>query len=331
MGTGEPLRSGRPADAPPRAMGVLGLVALAIVLAGCAKPDASASALPATPGPTATPSASTTASPTATPPATVQIVATGDIGSCDVETDEAVGAAVAEESAAVIALLGDLVYPNGTAETYANCFLPGWGPVLDRARPAVGNHDLMADGGAAYWSIFDDRAGEPGEGWYSYDIGAWHVVVLNSNCELIACAPGSAQHDWLVADLEASDARCVLAYWHHPMTGSGIYGRYTPADPLWVAALEGGMDLLLTGHEHHYERFAPLGADVTADSSGVPVIIVGTGGAEVRPPGPVVPGSEVLINDVFGYLRLGLAPDGYQFEFVGLDGSVLDAGSGTCR
>ena len=259
------------------------------------------------------------------------MVAVGDLTSCAIETDEAVAAAVNAEEAEVIALLGDLVYPYGTEETYSDCFLPLWGELVDRARPAVGNHDLQEDGGAAYWSIFGDRAGQPGEGWYSYDIGAWHVVVANSNCELIACTPGSPQHDWLVADLAATDARCTLAYWHHPMTSSGYYGRYPPVDPLWSAAVEGGVDLVVTGHEHYYERFAPLGADVGPDPSGVPMILVGTGGYELRPRGTVVPGSEIIIDDAFGYLRLTLEPQAYSFEFMAVDGSVLDSGSGECR
>ena len=259
------------------------------------------------------------------------LVAVGDIGECTVETDDALGAAIQEEAFEVVGLLGDLAYPNGTAETYRDCLLPTWGDLVDRARPAVGNHDLAAEGGEAYWSVFGDRAGRRGEGWYSYDVGAWHVTVLNSNCELIACTPGSPQHDWLAADLDATDTRCTLAYWHHPMVGSGIYGRYPPVDPLWSAAVDGGVDLVLAAHEHHYERFSPLAADAAPDPEGVPLIIVGTGGAELRPPGPVMPGSEVLINGVAGYVRLSLAPDRYDFEFVALDGTVRDSGSGACR
>lgn len=302
---------------------------LAMLIASCSPPEegvvtGAASGTPETPNdPTVAPTAST-------PHPIVEMVAVGDIGNCEADTDDAVAAAVLEEEPAVVALLGDLVYPAGTTQTYRDCFLPSWHEVVELARPAVGNHDLKSDGGAAYWEIFGDRAGEPTEGWYSYDIGAWHVVVLNSNCELGICGPDSPQHDWLVTDLAATDADCVLAYWHHPMTSSGFYGRYPPVDPLWVASVEGGVDLVLTGHEHYYERLAPLGADVVPDPDGVPLIMAGTGGVELRPRGEVVSGSEVIIDDAFGYLRLELAPDKYEFEFMALDGAVRDSGAGSC-
>ena len=313
------------------------LLALAPLIGACTAGDGASprptSGSPVATAPTAPGPSRTGGSPlpTAAPDGAVELVAVGDIARCSDEADDAVGMAVADEEADVVALLGDLVYPDGTPETYRDCFLPTWGALLERTRPAVGNHDLSADGGAAYWALFGERAGRPDEGWYSYEAGSWHVVVLNSNCQLVACTPGSPQHDWLVADLEATSARCVLAYWHHPMTASGTHGRYPPVDPLWSAAVEGGVDLVLTGHEHYYERLAPFGSNVAPDPDGVPLIVAGTGGAGLRPRQDVVAGSEVIIEDVHGYVRLSLAAGGYTFEFVDLDGEVRDRGSASCR
>jgi hypothetical protein len=149
------------------------------------------------------------------------LVAAGDIADCGWEEDSATAALIQEHPDAVVAAIGDLVYPNANTETFDKCFDPAWGALRDRIRPAVGNHDLAADAGAAYWSYFGTDAGAPGEGWYSYDHGAWHVVVLNSNCDRIGCQEGSPQHAWLIADLAAADAACTLAYWHHARFTSG--------------------------------------------------------------------------------------------------------------
>lgn len=270
-------------------------------------------------------------SPSLTPtPEPAVLVAAGDIASCEQETDSAVAALIEAQEEATVAALGDLVYPEGSDAYYAKCYDDAWGAFRDRTRPAIGNHDAVTDGGAAYFDYFDAAAGEPGEGWYAYELGAWYVVVLNSNCEVVRCEPGSPQHDWLLGDLAASDAPCTLAYFHHPPTGSGIHGRYPPVDPLWAVLVDADVDLALAGHEHHYERFAPLGADARPDPEGLRLIIAGTGGIALRAAGEPVPGSEVVIDDTHGILRLELAPDGYAFEFVAVDGSVRDRGAGTC-
>jgi alkaline phosphatase len=328
---------------------LLGL--LAVVVAACASPaeQSPSPRLTLTPSPSApatasvrpsaseeaAASASATASPTEAP---ATLIAAGDIAACDADGDEATAALIATLDGEV-QTLGDNAYPAGSDATYRDCFGPSWGAFSDRLHPAVGNHDLAADGGAAYWRYFGDRAGTPGEGWYAYDIGDWHVVVLNSNCELIACGPGSPQHDWLTDDLAKTDARCTLAAMHHPRFSSGPHGDYAPVAPLWQALDDGGADLLLVGHDHLYERFASQAdtadtADMAdagvADPAGLRQITVGTGGYSHYAAERVAPNSELVIDDAFGVLVLTLLSDGYEWSFLGLGGTVLDHGVTDC-
>jgi acid phosphatase type 7 len=257
------------------------------------------------------------------------VIAAGDIASCDLEGDAATAALIEGLDGTVIAL-GDLAYPNGSDATYRDCYGPTWGSFLDRTHPAVGNHDLAGDGGEAYWRYFGDRAGTLGEGWYSFDIGDWHVVVLNSNCELIACGPGSPQNDWLTADLAASDAQCTLAAMHHPRFSSGPHGDYPPVAPLWEALDGADADLLLVGHDHLYERFIPQTATGVADPAGLRQITAGTGGYTLYAAERVAPNSELVIDDAFGVLVLTLHPDSYDWSFVTIDGLEADSGRAGC-
>ena len=168
------------------------------------------------------------------------LLAVGDIGSCDGEADEAV-AGLAERLPGTIALLGDTVYHGASAQDYANCFAPAWGPMRERLRPALGNHEYETDDAAGYFAYFADVAGEPGEGWYSYDLGSWHVVVLNSSCVTqVDCEPGSPQMEWLSRDLAGVEPDdCLLAYWHHPRWSSGRHGSVETVEPLWSARFRG--------------------------------------------------------------------------------------------
>ncbi len=261
----------------------------------------------------------------------MRLVAVGDIASCDEEGDSATAAIVAELGDVTIATVGDNVYPAGSDTTYAECYDPVWGEFLDRTHPAIGNHDAQDDGGAAYHAYFGDRAGAADAGWYSYDIGAWHAVVLDSNCDLVGCAPGTPQHDWLLADLEASTSTCTLAYWHHPRFTSGPHGDTPATGPFWEALQAAGADAILVGHDHLYERFAPQAADGSADDDGIRQFTVGTGGKELYEAVRVAPNSELLIDDSFGVLELTLHADFYDWRFLSTDGSELDAGSGTCH
>jgi hypothetical protein len=258
------------------------------------------------------------------------LIAAGDIAGCDHETDSAT-AALVDGIDGTVATLGDNVYPAGSDETYAQCYDTAWGGFLDRTRPAIGNHDVEDDGGAAYHRYFGDRAAAPGEAWYSYDLGAWHVVVLNSNCGDVACAPGSPQHDWLLADLLASRAQCTLAYWHHPRFSSGPHGDYLPVTPFWDALDAADADLILVGHDHLYERFAPQAPDGSPDPMGIRQLTIGTGGRSHYAAERVAPNSELIIDDAFGVLELTLHADAYDWSFVTTDGFPVDTGSGDCH
>ncbi|NNK49096.1 MAG: alkaline phosphatase, partial [Gemmatimonadetes bacterium] len=199
--------------------------------------------------------------------------------------------------------------------------------------PAIGNHEYHADGGAPHFAYFGASAGEPDKGYYSYEAGAWKVVVLNSNAGKVPVSAGSAQEQWLRAELAASDHACTLAYWHHPRFSSGVYGDDDRFDALWQALYEFGADLVLVGHEHHYERLAPLNPAGELDSAnGIRQIIAGTGGRYLRPTGVPRTGSEVRASDTFGVLKLTLRHDSYEWQFVPVAGHTFtDAGSDICH
>ena len=253
----------------------------------------------------------------AAPPPT--LIAAGDIASCGSTADEATGALIARIPGTV-AVLGDAVYDRGTAEEFRDCY--SWAPFLGRTRAALGNHEYGTGTAAAAIELF----GLPPAGYYSYDLGSWHVVVLNSNCEPAGgCEDGSPQQRWLAADLNRSGARCTLAYMHHPRFSSGLHGSDTTVAPLWRTLARGGADVALGGHDHHYERFAPFG--------GIRSFVVGTGG---RSHYPVLrrlsrPQSVVVNDRTYGVLRLTLRPTGYDWRFMAVAGSRFrDAGSAGC-
>jgi alkaline phosphatase len=318
------------------------ILLIAVALVGCARPAASSdSTALATPSPSSTPTErpterptgrpTETAQPTATPGPVATMVAAGDIASCTEQGDSATAELVSEVTGTV-ALLGDSVYPAGSDANYAECYDPVWGGWKDRTRPAMGNHDAQDDGGAAYFRYFGDAAGTPGEGWYSYELGAWHIVVLNSNCGLVRCDPESPQLDWLVADLAAADTRCTLAYWHHPRFTSGPHGDQAFVAPFWQALQEADADVVLVGHDHLYERFAPQSASGETDpDEGMRQFTVGTGGKELYPAERIAPNSELIIDDAFGVLVLTLHPKSYEWTFAKTDGSRPDFGSARCR
>ncbi len=174
-------------------------------------------------------------------------------------------------------------------------------------------------------------AGDPGEGYYSYNQGAWHVVVLNSN---IAVEPGSAQHEWLRADLTSNTATCTLAYWHHPLFSSGHHGNQTKMKPIWEALFAADVDVVVNGHDHDYERFALQDPSGEADPTrGIREFVVGTGGGGLRPFETIQPNSEVRSADTHGILKLTLNPTSYDWEFVPVSGgeTFTDSGSGSCH
>lgn len=261
------------------------------------------------------------------------ILAAGDIAGCETDKDEAT-ARLLDPRATVLAL-GDLAYEAGSAEHFADCYQPSWGPYRAFTRPVPGNHEYRQPSASPYFEYFGISAGPPGQGWYSFDVGPWHLIALNSNCaDVGGCGAGSAQLDWLTRDLAAHPSRCTLAYWHHPRFSSGsTHGGSDQLAPFWDVLFAAGADLVLTGHEHNYERFSPLDPAGQVDPArGVRQFVVGTGGRSLYPFGPAVAGSEFRDGDSFGLLGLVLGDDGYEWQFVSVDGRrVVDSGSGQCH
>nr|MDQ4042171.1 metallophosphoesterase [Actinomycetota bacterium] len=233
----------------------------------------------------------------------------------------------------VVALLGDAQYDRGTLEEFAE-YDRTWGRVKDRTRPAIGNHEYLTDNAAPYFTYFGQAAGAPDRAYYSYDLGTWHVVVLNSNCAFVSCLDVSSQVRWLRADLAAHPRQCTLAYWHHPRHSSAQrLGHYAAVRPLWRAAAEGGVDVVLAGHVHNYERLAPLDADGRIDpENGIRSFVVGTGGRNYQRMSNLKPFSESANADTFGVLFMSLRPDGYGWLFGPEPGDdFTDSGTGSCH
>ena len=283
--------------------------------------------------PTETPPPAEAASATPAPTPAV-LIAVGDIARCDSAGDEAT-ALLVESMEGVVATLGDNVYDSGTPDEFAECFDPSWGRLKDRLRPSVGNHEYYSPGATGYYDYFGAAAGEPGKGYYSYDLGAWHIVSLNSVCwEVGGCTKDDPQAKWLEADLRAHPALCTLAYWHFPRFSSGEHGYSDVVDSYWRILAEAGAEIVLTGHDHDYERFAPLDAEGREDLDfGVRQFVVGTGGASHYPfPGSPPPSSQVRDDRTFGVLVLNLHQDWYEWQFVPVPGGTfIDAGSGVCH
>lgn len=293
----------------------------------------------ATPAPTASPTATRlatihpTTTATATPPPSAVLVGAGDIAHCGSEGDEATAALLDAIDGAVFTL-GDNVYPSGTAEEFSACYAPSWGRHIARTRPSPGNHDYESAAALPYFQYFGDAAGRPGEGWYSYDIGGWHVVVLNSVCDAVGgCHAGSPQETWLRADLAAHPADCTLAYWHHPRFSSGEHGGNAAYDAFWRVLYEAGADVVMVGHDHVYERFAPQDPDGVLDRArGIRQFTVGTGGRSLYAFGPPLPTTDKRDNSTFGVLKLTLTPRTYEWEFVPIAGGTFtDTGTGICH
>ena len=225
--------------------------------------------------------------------------------------------------------LGDQQYSDGALEKFLQVYDHTWGQFKDITYPAVGTHDV-----AGYFAYFGAAAGDPAKGYYSYDLGAWHVVVLNTSCPRIGgCGSGSQQELWLKADLAAHPQLCTLAVMHYPRFSSGKSGSITSGIPFWRDLYSAGVEFVLSGNDHHYERFAPQTPDGGLDTGqGVRQFIVGTGGKEFYALNTPLPNSEVRIANTYGVLRLTLQPTGYTWQFVPEAGKTAsDSGSSTCH
>jgi Calcineurin-like phosphoesterase len=233
-----------------------------------------------------------------------------------------------------VLLLGDNQYEDGALGKYQAVFAPTWGRLGSLLRPAPGNHEYLTPGATGYFDYFGPAAGERSRGYYSYDLGTWHIIALNSNCaEIGGCGPGSLQLQWLAQDLAAHPRACTLAYWHHPRFSSGQHNNDATYDAFWQALYQAGVDLVLAGHDHDYERFAPQDPSGKADPEhGIRELVVGTGGRETRPFATIRPNSEVRNAQDLGVLELRLRADGYDWRFLPAPGGTFtDAGSAGCH
>ncbi len=266
------------------------------------------------------------------------LVGAGDIAGCEHPPRSERTAELLDHIPGTVFAAGDLAYDKGTEREFANCYGPTWGRHKARTKPAPGNHEYDSRGAAGYFKYWGSAAGDPQKGYYSYDLGGWHIVVLNSNCSQIAggCEAGSSQEKWLREDLAAHPASCTLAYWHHPLFSSGEHGRDRKLEKMkafWRALYDAGADVVINGHDHNYERFAPQDSSGKADPQrGIREFVVGTGGKNHGSFRSLRPNSEIRNNDTFGVLQLTLHPRSYEWKFIPEAGKMFtDAGSGTCH
>lgn len=270
-------------------------------------------------------------------PDDVVIAAAGDISPNALTTQVATSDAIVRASYAAVLLLGDAQYPSGSLADFQAYFDPTWGRLKSILRPAPGNHEYRTPNAEGYYAYFGAAAGDPAKGYYSFDVGAWHVVALNTNdkqCGIVACDAASEQVAWLKADLAAHPAACTLAFWHHPRFNSGAHhGDAVHTQALWEALYEAGADVILNGHEHIYERFAPQTPTGSADPArGLVQFTVGTGGAAPYPLAEAKPNSAARESGSFGHLELTLRPTSYDWRFVPVPPSTYaDAGHGECH
>jgi len=256
------------------------------------------------------------------------LVGAGDIAACGSNGDEAT-AALLDNIPGTVFTAGDNAYPDGTAADFTDCYGPSWGRHKGRTRPSPGNHDYHTNNAAPYYAYFGASAGPAGRGYYSYDLGDWHVISLNTE---IGMSAGSAQEQWLRSDLAASTKQCVAAYMHKPRFSSGNHGSSTGPRALWQALYDAGAEIVIVGHDHTYERFAPQTPDGVADPArGIRQFVAGTGGRSLYSFGTPVANSEVRYNSTNGVLKLTLQNGGYGWEFIPTSGTFHDSGSGSCH
>jgi hypothetical protein len=258
------------------------------------------------------------------PEGSVTFVGAGDISSCDNNNDE-LTAQLLDGIPGTIFAVGDNAYDSGTLSQFMNCYDPTWGRYKDRIKPVPGNHEYLTSGASGYFQYFSNIPS-----YYAYNLGSWRIYALNSEIDVSA---SSEQVKWLQDDLAANPSQCVLAYWHKPRWSSGIHhGSDETFQTLWQIFYEAGAELVINGHEHNYERFAPMNATGQADPLGLREFVVGTGGRDLYSFGTLLPNSEVHEDTSFGVLKFTLRPTGYDWQFVPAAGSTFsDSGSTECH
>ncbi len=249
------------------------------------------------------------------------LFAAGDIAYCDSQGDEATARLIEsrapKKGAWAVLALGDLAYPDGTREEFENCYDPSWGRFKEYTYPVPGNHEYHTKDAAGYFGYFGDQARPPG-GYYRFTYADWSLYALNSNLSLKS---GSRQYRWLEKEIQGDDHRCKLAFLHRPRYSSGVHGDATSLEDLWQLLSNAGFALVLSGHDHHYERI---------EAGGPVQFVVGSGGAPLRKIKRRRPGSEAYVDDAHGVLELILSREGYRFRFLDVDDRQRDAGKGDC-
>ena len=264
------------------------------------------------------------------------VIAAGDIADCGQGGERGSGAALTahliEKLPGLVLALGDLAYESGAKAEFEKCYESTWGRFKSRTRPAPGNHEYQSRGAHPYYAYWGQAAGQNGEGFYSFDLGDWHLVALNSN--ILGTALAAKQEAWLIEDLDHYQGRCMLAFFHHPRFTSGWHGDDSRLNSLWRILYASNVDVVLNGHEHNYERFAPLDPTGHLDERrGIREFIVGTGGARLIQLFPAVhPHSEVRMGASWGVLALALESHAYRWQFLSApEGRPLDQGVGLCH
>jgi acid phosphatase type 7 len=297
------------------------------------------------PSRTLPPCATTVEFPALTGKTSVTVMAAGDIAKCSSDAHMQTATLVKSRTPDAVLALGDLAYPNGSIEEFVDCYGSSWGAFRSITRPAIGNHEYHAPNAGPYFAYFCGSAGEPFKGYYSFDIGPWHAVSLNSNCgsdgdlpsgtreSFGGCTADSPQARWLKEDLAKHRSQCTVAYWHHPrFSSSALHGNADFMRDMVAILDEAKVDLVLNGHVHSYERFEPQDADGRATARpGLREIVVGSGGGGLVAFGDARPNSGYRNNTDYGALELMLRSDGYTWSFLSTAGNMLDSGEDRCR
>jgi Calcineurin-like phosphoesterase len=290
--------------------------ALCVLVCGCGGPERSST--PTEPSPPVAPVASSDGP---------ILVGAGDIADCSTIGSQ-LTSRVLDGIPGTVFTTGDNAYPVASEANYRECYDPTWGRHKNRTRPVPGNHEYETARAAPYFDYFGANAGPRGLGYYSYTVGTWHVVALNSEIEV---GTGSAQVAWLRAELAGSSARCTAAIWHRPLFSSGAHGDNPDLRDVWRVLYEHNVDVVINGHDHMYERFAPMDADGRSDPRrGIREFVVGTGGAPLHAPDRVRANSELQGADL-GVVVLRLSDGGYSWSFQGVGSAFSDFGTGTCH
>ena len=292
-----------------------------------------------TPVPTPVPTPTPTSVPTPTPTGgAVVVTAAGDIA-CDPASNtgapancdqNGTAALIGSTNPTAVLTLGDNQYEQGALSAFQQVYGPSWGKFLAKTYPAIGNHEYVTSGAAGYFGYFGSRAPSS---YYAYNVGAWHFISLNSECSHLTggCAAGGAQETWLKADL-AAHSGCTLAYWHEPRWSNGEHGNATQMTTIWNDLVAAHADIVLSGHNHDYERYGQMDANGQPSAGGVREFVVGTGGKNhYGITAPMLAGEQVQNDRTFGVLKLTLSPGAYAWQFLPAAGySFTDSGTGTC-